>query len=188
MPMVKWSQVASSQWNDSWLVLSLMAIKTCCSERILRANQNIWAQLLQTRLRSRACYLISSNLVHGEKFSTSRLIILIKSSIFFKARPGITTWMAQWLWYPDPCQKIRWPIWENIKIIYGIKSDVFHPFIKVRLRREQDLTKKPMVTAREALQVPPKWNEWSSRKLSLESAGDCHLSQSNSSWRRFLER
>lgn len=85
--------------------------------------------------------------------------------------------MVQWLSYPDPFQKMRWPIRENTKRTYGIKSDAFHPFIKVRLRREQDLTKKPMATAGEALQVLPKWNVWSSRKLSLASDGDCHLEQ-----------
>lgn len=58
-----------------------------------------------------------------------------------------------------------------------MKSDVFHPFIKVRLRREQDLTKKPTATASEALQVPPKWNVWVSRKLSRVSDGDCHIEQ-----------
>lgn len=32
--------------------------------------------------------------------------------------------------------------------------DMFYPFIKVRLRREQDLSNKPMATARDELQVP----------------------------------
>jgi len=95
--------------------------------------------------------------------------------------------MTQWLWYPDPCQKMRWPFRENIKGIYGIRSVVFHPSIKVRPRREQDLTKKPMGTGRDALQVPPKWNVWSSRKLSLVSSEDCHLAQSHRSWRKFLK-